>query len=76
MALSSRKDAEAVWSRLQKANKDLLGGLELQIQTARLKKGTFYRVQAVPLANRAAASSLCSTLKSRKQDCLVVAPKR
>jgi len=76
VALRNPKEAERVWSRLQKANNDLLGGLTLRVQTARLKKGTFYRVQAGPLANRAAASSLCGTLKSRKQDCLVVAPKR
>lgn len=76
VALSNRKDADRVWARLQKANSDLLGGLTLRVQTARLKKGTFYRVQAGPLANRAAASSLCGTLKSRKQDCLVVAPQR
>lgn len=76
VSLSNQKDAERVWSRLQKANSDLLGDLKLQVQMAKLKKGTFYRVQAGPLANRAAASSLCGRLKSRKQDCLVVAPKR
>jgi cell division protein FtsN len=74
--LSSQKDAETVWARLQKSNRDLLGGLELQVQKAKLPKGTFYRVQAGPLPNRDAAASLCGTLKSRKQDCLVVPPKR
>lgn len=76
VSLSNQKDAERVWGRLQKANSDLLGDLKLHVQMAKLKKGTFYRVQAGPLANRAAASSLCGTLKSRKQDCLVVAPQR
>ena len=75
VSLSNLKDAESVWGRMKKANTDLLGGLELQVQTVKLPKGTFYRVQAGPLANRAAADSLCGTLKSRKQDCLVVAPK-
>ncbi|NKB49145.1 MAG: hypothetical protein GKS02_07250 [Alphaproteobacteria bacterium] len=75
VSLSSQKDAEAVWSRMQKANADLLGDLKLQVQTVKLSKGTFYRVQAGPLADRTAAASLCGTLKSRKQDCLVVAPK-
>ncbi len=74
--MRSQKGAETEWTRLQKANKDLLGGLELQVQTAKLSKGTFDRVQAGPLPNRAAADSLCGTLKSRKQDCLVVPPKR
>ncbi|MFB3103030.1 MAG: SPOR domain-containing protein [Alphaproteobacteria bacterium] len=75
-SLSSEKDAENVWARLQKTNNDLLDGLELRVQAVKLPKGTFYRVQAGPLANRTAAASLCGTLKSRKQDCLVVAPKR
>jgi cell division septation protein DedD len=75
VSLSSQKDAEAVWARMQKANADLLGKLKLQVQTVKLSKGTFYRVQAGPLVDRTAAASLCGSLKSRKQDCLVVAPK-
>ncbi len=76
ISLSSLKGAEQVWARMQKANTDLLGGLELRVQTVKLPKGTFYRVQAGPLADRTAAASLCGSLKTRKQDCLVVAPKR
>lgn len=75
ISLSSQKDAEAVWARVQKANRDLLGKLELRVQTVKLSKGTFYRVQAGPLTDRTAAASLCGSLKSRKQDCLVVPPK-
>ena len=75
VSLSSQKDAEAVWARMQKANTDLLGKLKLQVQTVKLSKGTFYRVQAGPLADRTAAASLCGSLKTRKQDCLVVPPK-
>lgn len=73
-SLSKQSDAEAAWARLQKRNPDLLGKLRLEVQTAQLAKGTYYRVQAGPLADRAAAASLCGSLKSRKQDCLVVAP--
>lgn len=76
ISLSSREDAEKVWSRLQKANNDVLGSLELRVRSVKLDKGTFYRVQAGPLPDRAAADSLCGKLKSRKQDCLVVAPQR
>ena len=75
VSLSSQKDAEAVWARMQKANTDLLGKLKLQVQTVKLSKGTFYRVQAGPSADRTAAASLCGSLKTRKQDCLVVPPK-
>jgi len=73
-SLSKQTDAEAAWARMQKRNPDLLGALQLQVQAAALSKGTFYRVQAGPLPDRAAADSLCGSLKSRKQDCLVVAP--
>ncbi len=59
---------------MQQANADLLGGLALKIQTAKLSKGTYYRIQAGPLGDRTAASALCGKLKTRKQDCLVVAP--
>jgi cell division septation protein DedD len=75
IALRKLEDAESVWPQLQRANQDLLDGLELHVQLAELSKGTFYRVQAGPLADRATAVSLCTTLKTRHQDCLIVAPK-
>ena len=43
-------------------------------QSIKLDRGTFFRIQAGPLTGRAVASSLCGKLKSRNQDCLVVAP--
>ncbi|MEK9660891.1 MAG: SPOR domain-containing protein [Alphaproteobacteria bacterium] len=73
-SLTSAVAARSEWTRLQKANADLLGALDLNVQKATLSKGTYYRIQAGPLADRAAAGTLCSALKSRKQDCLVVAP--
>jgi len=38
------------------------------------EKGVFYRVQAGPLADAAAAERLCAELKERKQGCIVVKP--
>jgi cell division septation protein DedD len=73
-SVSSNAAAEREWKRMQSGNNDLLGKLSLTIQTIKLDRGTFYRIQAGPLADRAAASSLCGTLKTRKQDCLIVAP--
>ena len=73
-SLSDQTKVEAEWKRLQQAHPDLLDGLTLHIQKAELSKGTFYRVQAEPLVDRKSAVSLCSSLKSRNQDCLVVAP--
>ena len=73
-SLNSRNDTEAEWTRLQQANRDLLRGLTLHVQQADLSKGTFYRVQAGPLVDQATAASLCNSLKSRNQDCLIVIP--
>ncbi|NKB49810.1 MAG: type II secretion system protein GspD [Alphaproteobacteria bacterium] len=73
-ALDNRKDTQATWAAMQQANQDLLDGLTLHVQQANLAKGTFYRLQAGPLADVAAATGLCKSLKSRNQNCLVVAP--
>ncbi len=73
-AVSSRAAADTEWKRLQTKHNDLLGPLSLNVQTVTLQKGTFHRIQAGPLADRAAATGLCGQLKSRNQACLVVAP--
>ena len=73
-AVSSQDRARSEWSLIQSRNNDILGSLDLNVQSVKLDRGTFYRVQAGPLADRFAASSLCGQLKNRKQDCLVVAP--
>ena len=73
-SVSSRESALAEWDKLKKRNTDLLGPLDLNVQSIKLDRGTFFRIQAGPLTGRAAASSLCGKLKSRNQDCLVVAP--
>ncbi len=67
--------AEQAWARVQAKHKDLLGALSLDIRKATIEgRGTFYRVRAGPLDGRQAAAALCSTLKARKQGCLVVQP--
>ena len=73
-AVSSRERALSGWDRLKKRNADLLGPLDLNVQSVKLDRGTFFRIQAGPLTDRAAASGLCGKLKSRNQDCLIVAP--
>ena len=74
VALGSQGEAEAMWTTLQQTHQDLLGGLTPQVDRAELSNGTFYRVQAGPLPDPAAAAELCGALKSRGQDCLLVAP--
>ena len=58
------------------AHGDVLGSLRMQPTKVDLgDKGTWYRVQAGPLDEKQ-AHSVCGTLKSRKTDCVVVAPAR
>ena len=73
-AVSSEAAAKSEWSGMKAKNSDLLGSLALNIQTIKLDRGTFYRIQAGPLANADAARALCGKLKARSQDCLIVAP--
>lgn len=73
-ALRSQSKAESAWNKLQRATPDLLSKLTLRVQKVELSKGTFFRVQAGPLADRQSSVSLCNKLKKRNQDCLIVAP--
>jgi len=74
-SVPSQEQAEKEWAKLKSANSDLLGALTMSIQRADLgTKGIYYRIQAGPLADDAAAKTLCSSLQSRKIGCLVVRP--
>lgn len=74
-SVPSQEQAEKEWAKAKAANSDLLGALTMSIQRADLgAKGIYYRVQAGPLADDAAAKTLCSSLQSRKIGCLVVRP--
>ncbi|NNE85570.1 MAG: hypothetical protein HKN28_16525 [Alphaproteobacteria bacterium] len=73
-ALRSQSKAESALNLLQQATPDLLSQLTLRVQKVELSKGTFFRVQAGPLADRQASVSLCNRLKQKNQACLVVAP--
>ena len=75
-SLRTEAAARQSWTRVQRANRDVLGNLDLTVQKIDLSggKGTYYRVQAGPLASQAAATALCADLKARKLSCLVVRP--
>lgn len=74
-ATRSDADARSTWTRLQAANRDLLGSLSLTVQRADLgERGIYYRVQAGGLADAPSAQSLCAELKTRKIECMVVRP--
>ncbi len=71
-AVKSEDAAQKEWAKLQKAFPDLLGSLTLTVQKVdKGAAGVFYRIQAGPLADKAAAKQLCASLKQRSQDCLV-----
>ena len=59
---------------LTKKHKDVLGNLSLMVERTVLSggRGTYYRMQAGPIASWNQATSLCSRLKQRKLGCLVV----
>lgn len=72
-SFSSKGAATREWTRLQRSFPDLLGGRNLSTEAAEVRdRGTFYRVQTGPFANRATAEQFCTLLKARQQDCLVV----
>jgi len=72
-SLNSTDAAEKGWNRIKNRHQDLLGDMELLIKEVDLDdRGVFYRGQIVPFPNQATALDLCSQLKARKQDCLVV----
>jgi len=73
-SLKSRAAVQKNWASLKRKHPDLLGKLQLNIQSVQLSggRGTFYRMQAGPMTSRAQANSLCARLKSRKQGCIVV----
>lgn len=67
-AFGSEAAATAAWTRLS-ARPGLKG-----LQSYVVKSGAVNRLQAGPLASRAAADQLCKTVKASGADCLAVAP--
>ncbi|MEM1196185.1 MAG: SPOR domain-containing protein [Pseudomonadota bacterium] len=68
-AYSSRARAEKGWRELQRQSK-ALEGLDHRVLEGRIDIGTVYRLQALA-PNRAAADTLCRTLKGQGLDCQV-----
>lgn len=74
--LASLKDqaaATATWNQLQKKFPDVLGGLQPSYEKVEIAgKGTFVRLQAGPLKDRATAQNVCQQLAAKNQGCIVV----
>jgi hypothetical protein len=69
----SEDGARTEWDNLRRAFPDLLGPLELHVESAEVAGRMRYRVQAGPLDARA-AGRLCADLTARSIDCLPVKP--
>ena len=74
-ALKTEEAAKTEWLKLHRQNSDLLGKLSLSVSRVDLgAKGTYYRIQAGPIADEARAAQDCAALKSRKIACILVKP--
>jgi len=71
----SEQGAMGEWNRIVGKNKDALGGLTPNVARVDLgEKGVFFRLRAGPLADKAAADSLCAALSAQNVGCIVVRP--
>lgn len=66
------ESAREEWGKLKRENGDLLGNLRANAVPVDLgEKGTYYRIQAGPFADAAAAERLCAELKKRNHGCIL-----
>ena len=71
-ALRSVAAAREEWARAKRVNPDLLGGLSgVAVRVDLGDQGIFYRVEAGPFADVAAAERLCGELQRRNQGCIL-----
>ncbi|MEE9272297.1 MAG: SPOR domain-containing protein [Robiginitomaculum sp.] len=72
-ALRSNADAQALWGKIKiKHSAIIRGSYFADIKRVnRGEKGIYYRLRIGGLADKMAAKSLCTQLKTNKQDCLV-----
>jgi hypothetical protein len=74
-AVRSPEVAQQEWARLKRSQADILGPLD--VRTVRIDlggRGVFYRIEAGPIADAAAAQRDCETLRQRKVGCILVRP--
>lgn len=74
-SLRTAAAANAAWEKRLKQHGAILGKLSPLVKRADLgTRGVYYRVQAGPLKDRAAATKACEALKKKKVSCLVIRP--
>ena len=68
-----RTAAEAAVRKIMNRNADLIGDRSFAVVKANIPNaGTLYRSRVGPFASFASARRVCKSLKSRRQDCLVI----
>lgn len=78
-AFRSAAEAKTAWARFEARPGTVLRGLSPHFEQVDLgSRGVFHRLQAGPLADRAAAHALCTRIREAMpgQPCLVVAPRK
>jgi cell division septation protein DedD len=74
-AVRSSDAAQQEWTRLKRVQADILGKLDMRVTRTDLgARGVFYRIEAGPIADGAAAQRACEALKQRKVGCILVRP--
>lgn len=74
-ALRSEDAAKKAWQDIARRHADLFGKLDSRVVRADLgPKGVYWRLQAGPVDDAAAAEALCNRAKQRKLGCIVVKP--
>jgi cell division septation protein DedD len=72
-SVRSPEAARDEWQRLKQGNSDLLGRFTAVAVRAEVPdKGTYYRIEAGPVGDAAAAGRLCGELKKRNLGCTIV----
>jgi SPOR domain len=72
-AVRTESEAHEDWERLKRKNPDLLGSLSAVAIRADLgDKGTYYRIQAGPIADPSTADRVCGELRQRHLACMIV----
>lgn len=71
-SLRTEDAARQEWERIKRKNSDLLGSLSATpVRTDLGDKGIYYRIQAGPIADPAAAERICGELKQRSIGCII-----
>jgi cell division protein FtsN len=74
-AVRTPEAAKLEWDRLKRHNSDVLGALGFEARRVDLgDRGIYFRIQAGPIADAAAAERDCSKLKRRGVGCILVKP--